>query len=245
MSCEWREKIGPYVDEELAPAAQQELSAHLAGCSECTAAVAEHLALKKAVRTAASRFSAPPELHAAIYRQLHPAKSSSVWWKWAAAAASLAAVALVVLLIVPRSSVDKSLMAGLVDQHITTLASANPVDIVNNNRHVVKPWFQGKLGFTFNLPEVKDSPYELLGAKQVFIQQKPAAQLYYVVGGHKISVFIFQTNERGTSSPSWKVERSFNACIWREAGLEFHMITDANQKEAYRLAEMLEEVNRS
>jgi anti-sigma factor RsiW len=244
MSCEWREKIGPYVDEELAPAAQQDLSAHLAGCSECTAAVAEHLALKKAVRVAGSRFSAPPELHAAIYRQLHPAQSSGVWWKWATAAVSLAAV-LALAVVMLRPVADNRMVAGLVDQHITTLASANPVDIVNNNQHVVKPWFQGKLPFTFNPPELAGSSYELIGAKQVFVQQRPGALLLYRAGAHKISVFIFQASDRGTSSPSWERTRSFNACSWREAGLEFHMITDANQQEAYRLAEMFEEANRS
>lgn len=244
MSCEWREKIGPYVDEELAPAAQQELSAHLAGCSECTAAVAEHLAVKKAVRVAGSRFSAPPELHAAIYRQLHPAQSSGVWWKWVAGVVSVAAILAIAVLLL-RPAPDNRMVSGLVDQHITTLASANPVDIVNNNRHVVKPWFQGKLPFTFNPPELAGSSYELIGAKQVFVQQRQGALLLYRAGAHKISVFVFQASDRGTSSPSWKRERSFNSCSWREAGLEFHMITDANQQEAYRLAEMFEEANRS
>ena len=61
MSCEWQEKIGLFVDDELQAADQQEISAHLSGCSECTAAVAEQLALKKAVRVAANRYSAPPD----------------------------------------------------------------------------------------------------------------------------------------------------------------------------------------
>lgn len=245
MSCEWREKIGPYLDEELAPSAQQDLSAHLAGCSECTAAVAEHLALKKAVRTAGNRFSAPPDLHAAIYRQLHPEKKASALWRWATAAASLAAVLLAMLLILPRFEGDKKLMAGLVDQHITTLASANPVDVQGPDTHKIRPWFQGRIPFTFFMPDIKGSSFELVGAKQVFVEQKPGAQLFYTVGGHKISVFIFQTRESGRSSPAWERDRSFNACNWREAGLEFHMITDANQQEAYRLAEMFEEANRS
>lgn len=244
MSCEWREKIGSYVDEELAPAAQQELSAHLAGCSECTAAVAEHLAIKKAVRVAGSRFSAPPELHAAIYRQLHPAQSSGVWWKWATAAVSLAAV-LAVAVVLLRPVADNRMVTGLVDQHITTVASTNPVDVLSPDTHKIRPWFQGRIPFTFFMPKVEGSPFELVGAKQVFVQQRPGAQLFYTVGGHKISVFIFEASDRGTSSPSWKRERSFNSCSWREGGLEFHMITDANQQEAYRLAEMFEEANRS
>jgi len=58
MNCDWREKVASFVDDELDVAAQQEAAAHLAGCSECTAAVAEHLALKRAVRVSAKKFVA-------------------------------------------------------------------------------------------------------------------------------------------------------------------------------------------
>lgn len=245
MSCEWREKIGPYADDELAPAARQEFSAHLADCSECTAAVAEQLALKKAVRTAGSKFAAPPELHAAIYRQLHPEKQSASWWRWMAMAAGLAAVVLAVFLVIPRSVEDKTMVAGLVDQHITTLASVNPVDVQSPDTHKIRPWFQNRVPFTFFLPNVEGSSFTLVGAKQVFVQQKPGAQIFYTAGGHKVSVFIFQASDNARSSPSWKRERSFNSCSWREGGLEFHMITDASQDEAYRLAEMFEQANHS
>ncbi|HEX7285970.1 MAG TPA: zf-HC2 domain-containing protein [Candidatus Angelobacter sp.] len=245
MSCEWREKIGPYADDELAPAARQEFSAHLAECSECTAALAEQLALKKAVRTAASKFAAPPELHAAIYRQLHPEKQSASWWRWTAMAAGLAAVVLAVFLVFPRSVEDKTMVAGLVDQHLMTLASVNPVDVQSPDTHKIRPWFQNRVPFTFFLPNVEGSSFSLVGAKQVFVQQKPGAQIFYTAGGHKVSVFIFQASDNARSSPSWKRERSFNSCSWREGGLEFHMITDASQDEAYRLAEMFEQVNHS
>jgi anti-sigma factor RsiW len=244
MSCEWQEKITAFVDDELETAAQEQVSAHVSGCAECTAAIAEQLAMKKAVRVAANRYSAPPELHATIYRQLHPAKSFSMRWKWLAATASLAVIT-VALLLGLRKPDEKSLVAGLIDQHITTLASSNPVDVQSPDTHKIRPWFQGKLPFTFYLPNVEGSSYALVGAKEVFVQQRPGAQVLYSAGGHKISVFIFQASESSRSAPSWKRERSFNSCNWREGGLEFHMITDANQKEAYRLAEMFEETNRS
>ena len=244
MSCEWQDKITKFVDDELESLAQEQLSAHVANCGECTAAIAEHMALKKAVRVAANRYSAPPELHAAIYRQLHPAKSLSIWWKWLAAAASVATVALALLLVVPRPR-ENALVAGLIDQHITTLASSNPVDVPSPDTHKIRPWFSGRLPFTFQLPNVDGSSYALVGARQAFVEQRPGAQLLYTAGAHKISVFIFQASESGRSSPSWKRERSFSSCEWREGGLEFHMITDANQKEAYGLAEMFEAANRS
>jgi anti-sigma factor RsiW len=170
-----------------------------------------------------------------------------MWWKWVAAAASLAVVALALLLTFRQSAGDesKSMMAGLVDQHITTLASVNPVDVQSPDTHKIRPWFQNRVPFTFFLPNVEGSSFTLVGAKQVFVQQKPGAQIFYTAGGHKVSVFIFQASDNARSSPSWKRERSFNSCSWREGGLEFHMITDASQNEAYSLAEMFEQANRS
>jgi anti-sigma factor RsiW len=248
MNCEWREKTGLYIDGELEASAEQAFAGHLENCAGCSAAVLEQQELKKAVRLAGKRFSAPAELHAAIYRQIRPARSLSVWWKWLPAAAGLALVVALALLVTLRQSTNDNsrLMASsLVDQHINALASPNPVDVQSPDTHKIRPWFQGRVPFTFFLPNVEGSSFALVGAKQVFVQQRPAAQIFYTVGGHKVSVFILQANENGNSRPSWKRDRSFNSCTWREGGMEFHMITDASQNEAYRLAEMFEQANRS
>lgn len=245
MSCQWREKIGPYVDDELAPAAQQEVSGHLAECAECMAAVAEQLALKKAVSTAGKKFSAPPELHAAIYRQLHPRTGTSSWWKWVAAASALAVLTLAILLVLPKPGGNEPMMAGLVDQHITALASSNPVDVISEDRHTVKPWFQGKLAFTFTPPDLAGSSYKLIGGKQVFVQRKPGAQLFYAAGAHKISVFVFQAQEGGTRPPSWGRSQSFSSCTWAQGGLEFYLVTDATRDEASRLVSLFQQANQA
>ena len=47
----------------------------------------------------------------------------------------------------PRSSMRCS------DLHIATLAANQPPQVISSDRHTVKPWFQGKLPFSFNLPE--------------------------------------------------------------------------------------------
>jgi anti-sigma factor RsiW len=247
MSCEWREKVGPYVDDELAGTGHQEFSRHVTGCQECTSAVAEQMSLKKAVRVAGNRFSAPPELHAAIYRQLHPRRSASQLWKWATAAAGLAVLVLAVMLVIPHDKADSSMMAGLVDQHVIALASPNPVDVASEDRHTVKPWFQGRIPFTFNPPELAGSSFKLIGGKQVFVQQKPGAELLYTAGAHKISIFIFQArpSNSGSRSPSWTRSQSFNTSTWQDGPLDFYLVTDANKDEASRLVDMFREANRS
>lgn len=244
MNCEWRQKIALYADEELEPSAQEQVSSHLAGCNECAAALAEQLSLKKAVRLAANRDAAPPELHAAIYKRLHPHARVSPWWKWGLSAVSLMLLAALGYMLVPKKSTDP-LLSELVDQHVTMLASANPVDVQNSDRHTVKPWFQGKLPFSFNLPELAGAPFTLLGGKAVYIQQKPGAELVYQAGRHKISIFIFQAEgaKRGPAGAERKLTFTFNS--WRQGALEFYMVTDASQDEAGRLVTLFQEANRS
>jgi anti-sigma factor RsiW len=243
MSCQWRDKVALYVDNELDPAALQDFSAHLATCGECPAAVSEQMELKKALRVAGARFTAPPELHAAIYRSIHPARNVSPWWKWAMTPVCALLLVALGFLLYPRSRTSDPMIAGLVDQHITTLASEHPVDIVNSSQHVVKPWFAGKLPFTFNPPEVNGSPFTLVGGKLVYAGQNPGAELLYTAGLHKISVFVFQARNAGDGSAA-NHELSFNVERWTQGGLQYYLVTDANKDEAGKLVTMFQQANR-
>jgi anti-sigma factor RsiW len=230
MNCDWREKVALFVDDELDATALQEAESHLAGCTECTAAVAEHLALKKAVRVAGNRYAAPPELHASIYRQLHPHARVSPWWKWGMSAVSLVLVAALGVALWTRRDPQDPIVAGLVDQHVIALSSANPVDILNSNMHVVKPWFQGKVPFTFNLPEIGGTQFTLIGGKVAYARQSPGAELLYQVGQHKVSVFIFQAADSRDKSPVKVRTASFNSTSWQQDGLHFVMLTDSHDE---------------
>jgi anti-sigma factor RsiW len=228
VNCQERIKVALLVDDELDSAAEQEFSTHLRMCHECPAAVSEQMELKKALRVAGRSYSAPPELHAAVYRAIHPQQSMSPWWKWALAPLSVLLLGGIVLLSFPRPQRDP-MMTALVDQHTTILASEHPVDVISDNRHNVKPWFQGKLPFTFNMPDVAGSPFTLIGGKVAYIEQHPSAELLYTVGQHEISVFIVQArNGKGTSGSSDNL--SFTVDSWSQGGLQFYLVTDASQE---------------
>ena len=241
MNCEWQEKTGLYVDGELEPAAQQSFAVHLESCAGCAAAVLEQEELKRAVRIAGKRFTAPPELYASVHKSLHPEKGQAGWWNWALAASTLVLLVALGFALLGRPKQD-STFAELVGVHVTTLASANPVDVISTSQHVVGPWFQGKLPFAFHLPELAGSPYTLVGGKVVYIQQSPGAQLLYQAGQHKITVFIFQAGGAETSAAGGST--TFSVKSWRQGTLQFYMVTDASDKESSRLVTMLQEANR-
>jgi anti-sigma factor RsiW len=244
MSCQWRDKVALYVDNELDPAAQKDFSAHLAGCGECPAAVSEQMELKKALRVAGARFTAPPELRAAIYQSIHPARNVSAWWKWAMAPLCLALLGIIGFLLYPTSRPPDPMMASLVDSHVTALASPNPVDVVSNNLHNVRPWFAGKLPFTFQMPNVEDTSFTLIGGKLVYAEQRPGAQLLYQAGQHKISIFIFKARNQETTAPVWNRDVTFTASSWRAGGRDCYLVTDGSRDEAGKLVTMFQEANR-
>ena len=243
-NCEWREKIGLYVDGELGPQEEQAVAGHLPGCVDCSSAVLEQQALKKAVRVAGKRFTAPPELYASVQRQMKPKKSTGLWLKISALAASAALLAVIAFGWITRPSTSNATVSQLIDQHVIMLASVNPFDVISEDRHTVKPWFQGKLPFTFNPPELaKDSPFTLKGGKLVYAQHAPGAELVYQVRQHKISVFIFQARDvHGEPSTA---NQTFVVNGWQEGGLQYYIVTDASREDADRLRALLEEANRS
>lgn len=243
-NCEWREKIGLYVDGELEPAAERTVASHLQSCADCSAASLELQELKKSVRVAGKRKTAPAELYTTVRKQMVTKASVGRLWQWSTIAASFALFVALGFVSYSRSHAANTTVAQLIDQHVTMLASANPVDIVSSNKHVVKPWYQGKLPFTFNPPELAaDSPFTLIGGRLVYAQHSPGAELVYQVRQHKISVFIFQARDVHDDSSS--ADQSFVVNGWQQGGLQYYVVTDAAREDADRLRALLQEANRS
>ena len=130
-------------------------------------------------------------------------------------------------------------LAQLLDLHVATTASSNPVDVLSTDRHTVKPWFQGKLPYAFNLPEFQDTPFKLIGGKLVYFRHTAGAQLLVELRKHQISVFIFQ-DQSGMRVASGSVrEKGFSAESWGEGGLRYTVVGDATAADIHQLAELL------
>ena len=245
MNCDQKTKTGSYVDGEMDTRAQQAFAGHLETCSECSAAVLEQQELKKAVRVAGKKFTAPPALYAAARKQMSAPKAvTRNWWKLAFVAACFVMIAALGFAWFSSMRGSDATVAQLVDQHITMLAGKTPYDVVSSDKHVVKPWYQGLLAFTFNPPELSpDSPFKLLGGKLIYAQRAAGAELIYQVRQHKISVFIFQARDvHGTASAA---NLAFTAIGWQQGGLQYYAITDAAREDAEKLRSLFQDANRS
>ena len=247
MTCDWVPKLDLYVDGELSGGELTEVEAHLRACPTCAADALSRLQLKRITQAAGRRFSARPEFRQKIVESIDAAKRPWWVWRWAPA---LAAAAALVLMLVPAAfwlqhSRSEQALGELADLHVSTLASANPVDVVSSDRHTVKPWFQGKLPFTFNLPD-QTSPFKLIGGRLTYFQQSPGAQLLFEAGKHQISVFIFQDRaelSRLNSGSSLSRKLAFNTETWTNGDLWYFVLGDASPSDVHGLSELLRSAN--
>ena len=108
-------------------------------------------------------------------------------------------------------------------------------------RSTVKPWFAGKIPFTFNLPDLQGTDFTLLGGRVTYLEQMPGAHLIYRVRQHQISVFIFQQRAGQTAiSSSSPVSRlSFTMESWTKNGLRYFVVSDVGAQDIERLSKLL------
>ena len=202
--------LSAFIDGELPAGEMQETQHHLNGCHSCALRVLSATQLKAATAHAGHRFSPTAETLARLTAQLHSrsetqktARSYSIGsmsigrmsigpMAWAALAA---AVLLVVSFLGWRQiHQTNTLAAELVDQHLATLASGATPQVISTDRHTVKPWFQGRLPFSFNLPDAVALPPDtsLRGADLTYFNGEPAALLLFSIHKHQVSVFLTQ-----------------------------------------------------
>jgi anti-sigma factor RsiW len=198
--------------------------------------------LKAETRLAGQRFAPAVEFEARIRRQ---AGDRNPRWNWFPALATAAAVLVLAVLagVIWRNSLlQRQLVTQLVDQHVTALASSNPVDVLSTDSHTVKPWFSGKVPFSVDIPELRGTQFTLIGGRLAYFQQAPIAQLIFGVRKHRISVFMFpdhgDTSALGNeTSPVRRM--GFATETWVEDGIRYFAISDVDAQDLRQLCDLL------
>src|SRR5579871_2391310 len=200
MACEsMKGKLDTYLDGELPEQEMRTLDSHVRSCASCSSDALERLQMKRAIQVAGKRFTPSAEFRKRIEQTVASKPRRSFGFgnlrpSWILAVAAIALVAF--SLFIARNARDRSAgqraFSEIADLHVATLASSTPVDVISTDRHTVKPWFQGKIPFSFNLPDLQNTEFSLLGGRMTYLDQTPGAHLIYDVRKHHISVFVFQ-----------------------------------------------------
>jgi anti-sigma factor RsiW len=244
MVCEsWKAKLDTYLDGEVPEQEMRTFDAHVRNCPSCSADALARVQMKRAIQVAGRRFTPRAEFRRRMQQSIAPKPHRSFRLGWllaATAAVFLVAGTLTSTYLGTRTSRD-GVFSEIADLHVETLASSSPVDVISTDRHTVKPWFQGKIPFAFNLPELQNSEFSLLGGRMAYLNQTPGAHLIYDVRKHHISVFVFQERslparvDENSLSPK---KLPFNLETWSQGGLRYFVIGDASPADIDSLAKL-------
>jgi len=243
MVCEpWKEKLDTYLDGELSEEEMRSLDAHVHSCASCSADALARVQMKRSIQAAGKRFAPSADFRRRMQQSMAPKPKRSFRLGWILATAAVATIMAGALTTsyVRNRSVRDHVYSEIADLHVATLASSSPVDVISTDRHTVKPWFQGKIPFAFNLPELQNTEFTLLGGRMAYLDQTPGAQLIYDVRKHHISVFVFQERSLRAGldeNPSPK-KTPYNMETWSQGGLRYFVIGDASAADIDSLAKL-------
>jgi anti-sigma factor RsiW len=237
------DKLSAFIDGELSPSEQQGADQHLKNCRACTLRVLSDTQLKTATARAGQSFAPPPEALARLTAKLHaqqaatrpppPQKTTARidFMRPAAWTALAAAILLTVSLFSWRQfHQTNALAAELLDQHLTTLSSGATPQVISTDRHTVKPWFQGRLPFSFNLPDATALPPDttLKGADLTYLNNQPAALLLFTIHKHEVSIFITQRSASTILTTLPSTRAGFTLHTATTPDLQFIAVSDVN-----------------
>ena len=262
-------KLNALADGELSADQLASVTDHLHSCPECTSFALEQSLLKSATMRAGQRYTPSNEGLARMERMissqnlsrssdqekldsrrpvLHRSSQWSTWGGWIAAACLLFLAGSVGLVKLNQrgdqtAAVQRAALATEIgDQHIATLAVDQPPQVLSSDRHTVKPWFQGKLPFTFNLPENLPPDVKLEGANLTYLHSRPAAQLLYSIGRHRVSVFVQQQTPGDGRSIQVAQHAGFNLASFNARDLNVFGISDV---EPARLTDLMSRIEQA
>jgi anti-sigma factor RsiW len=229
-----RNLIDRFVDCELDGASSCELAEHLAECAACSS---EHQAatdLQASIQRTVPRYSAPDPLRTRVQDALR-AEAAQRWrdipWRGFAIAASVllaASLAWNIALVRSRPATNDQIVSNLAGSHVRSLIAAHLLDIPSTDQHTVKPWFNGKLDFSPDVPDFKDRGFPLIGGRIDYIENRRAAVLVYQRRQHVINVFVWPSSADTSAAAS---RDGYHFLSWNRNGMSYWAVSDLNPTE--------------
>jgi anti-sigma factor RsiW len=237
-NCAERElALNALIDGELDSLNASELEAHVRTCTTCGAYLATLSDIRDMMASDTLKESAPATLRARIEAMVtapEPARLSApagryVPWLGGGAVGAIAASAALFLAVPQFSEADMpdQLIAG----HIRSLQANHLADVLTSNRHVVKPWFNGRLDFSPPVVDLAAQGFPLVGGRLDYIGGRPAAALVYRRRLHTINLFIRPVSGTAATMPLTFRRQTYSLSRWTAGGLEYWAVSDIEMGE--------------
>lgn len=244
MNChEIRQLLEPYADGELDLVRHMQMDEHLAGCTNCAGQLTNLQSLRSAITSPSLYHAAPTALRERLFQpqvmlapKTDPRPVIGSTRSFATAIASLLVVAGASFsagMLASRSgtSADDQLIANVVTDHVRSIQVDHLMDVASSDRHTVKPWFQGKLDFAPQVPDLSAQEFPLSGGRLDVLADHLVAALVYHRRLHVINVLVRPSSQTDGSDVRHVTRQGFHLRNWVQAGMSYWAISDLNDEE--------------
>ena len=222
--------VHAYLDGELNAGESLAMERAIAADRNLAAEVASVRALKDALQHV-KRDAIPAGLARRIDKQFGGMKVAQPGWT-ALAASVVAAIGLSSIAThFWMQRADDRIYTESANSHLRALLAPAPVDVTSSERHIVKPWFNGKSMLAPKVPDLAAQGFPLVGGRVDVIGGAPVPAVVYTRRLHTISVWAsndVQSSELNRSSTSIK---GTNLVVWHADGMSYWAASDLNATE--------------
>lgn len=234
MSCqEMRKYFDAFLDGELQAGALIELQGHLGGCENCRSLAELRRTMKGEIKRL-GEVQAPPELRAKVLRAVSR-RTRTARVALFATLPIAAAAALVLVLAPPKAKApDMDPLAEVVDEVVQRHARDLPMEVANHDPAAAASWFQGKVDFPVRASSLGLENASFGGARLSNVRSHQAAQMTYLVDGHRVSLIIFNPEHVDIAGGATVDLGDRQALVGRRNGFNVAIILDGDM--AYALS---------
>ncbi len=240
-----RPLLGAYVDAELDPDTAAKVAGHLANCPECSSEYESMLDTMARLRGGLRGFAAPDVLRERVRAELRrttPARARRWSWRAAGIAAALLFVGLgaggaVGAARGRREAIGSTIRHDVLASHVRSLMPGHLTDVASNDQHNVKPWFNGRVDFSPEVPRLEADSFPLVGGRVDYVAGRPAAVIVYARRKHVIDVFAWPD----TTKPGAVRRESlngYNMIEWGASGIRYWAVSDVNDRDLEAFAKV-------
>jgi anti-sigma factor RsiW len=253
MTCaDCLESLGAYIDGELPEEEASAMKQHLETCADCAAAHRRLVATSSRVKAGLMRYQAPDVLKARIRASLAETREAPdqhvlvalprgrAWPRMVAAAAVVAIVSSGLTFATlreraPSNSTEQQVLAS----HIRSLMPGHLTDVASNDQHNVKPWFNGRVNMSPDVPRLDSLGYPLVGGRLDYVDGRAVAAVVYTRRQHVINVLSWPAEKAGDLKPTTSSTNGYNLIHSRHNGFEVWIVSDLNLGELEDFARLL------
>jgi len=245
MNCdEVQQLLEAYLDGELTLSDRRDIDLHISECKSCLRQFENLQKLQIQIRSVQYQ-PLPAALKGSIENSLRditgePARRSELFrWISIGGGSMITGVlatwlVMTVLLISPASS---QIADSVINMHINSLLADHITDVRSTDRHTVKPWFNGRIGFAPPVKTFEPQGYQLMGGRLDYLDGQTVSALVYKRRAHVINLFVLKNNHPSDTRSTASLQRhGYNLVSWHKEGLAFWLISDLNKKELMQFA---------